>query len=81
MTKKAKYLTYIEETKKHHSLIEEIAKKSVKNAIKNTQNKLVDVTYLQGGKIVVEKPNGLITLVQQLPLKQRKVQIGEKTRI
>lgn len=50
-TENIKYLTYIEETRKYHSLIDEIAKESSEKAISVSHEKNVPVTYLEGEKL------------------------------
>ena len=53
-TENTKYLTYIEETRKHHKLIDEVAKESSEQAILISRERKVPVTYLEGEEI---KPN------------------------
>ena len=45
---RTKYLSYIEEHRKHHSVIGEVAKKSSKKAIADSHKESVPVTYLDG---------------------------------
>jgi len=52
MASKTKYLTYLEETRKHHSIIEKVAKSSTKKAIAASHKKSVPVTYMEGEEII-----------------------------
>lgn len=81
MTKKTKYLSYIEETKKHHKLIEKAAKKSSKKAVKKSRSRSVPVTYIEGENIVQEDSKGQKTILKGIKNNRRKVAIGEKTKL
>jgi hypothetical protein len=81
MATKTKYLSYIEETRKHHSIIEKVAKSSVKKAIETSHNKLVPVTYMEGEEIVKVNHLGVKSVVGVLKNNRRKVKKGDKTTI
>ncbi len=81
MTKNVKYLSYIEETKKHHQLLDKVAKKSSRKAVKNAQKKAVPVTYLEGEHIVKEDAKGKKTILKELKNNRRTVVKGEKTKL
>ncbi|MEO1053840.1 MAG: hypothetical protein AAFX87_24595 [Bacteroidota bacterium] len=81
MSKKTKYLTYIEETKKHHSHLAKVAKNSVKKAIRKSKENDVTVTYLEGNAIVSEKPNGETSIIEHIQVAPRKVKVGDTTTI
>jgi hypothetical protein len=79
--RKIEYLSYLEDTKKHHGVIEKVAREAVKKAIANAKEKSVDITYLKGEKIVKESPDGTITEIAQLPNNSRIVKVGTKAKI
>ena len=81
MAVKKKYLTYIEDTKKHHLLIEKVAKSSTKKAIAASHRKSVPVTFMEGENIVKLSPTGKKTVVGKVKNNRRKVKVGAKTRI
>ncbi len=81
MTKKVKYLSYIEETKKHHKLLDKVAKKSSRKAVKKSHQKSVPVTYLEGEHIVKEDSKGKKTILKELKNNRRKVVKGEKAKL
>lgn len=80
-TSKTKYLTYIEDTPKHHHLIKDIAKKSGKKAISKSKSNDIAVTFLEGSNIVRENSNGTTTIIEKVGITQRKVKVGSKIRI
>ena len=63
MATKKKYLTYLEEHRKHHSEIEKVAKSSTKKAIAASHRKSVPVTFMEGEKIVKVGPKGKKSVV------------------
>ncbi len=77
--KKTKYLTYIEDTRKHHPKINDAAKKSVEKAISNSQEKQIPVTYLEGVEIVKVASSGQKVTIGEIKNNRRKVKIGAKT--
>ena len=77
MAQKAKYLWYIEETKKHHPKIVNAVKSSVRKARTKTLNRNISITYLHGSKIVVEYSNGEIQELENLHIQPRKVKVGD----
>lgn len=81
MATKKKYLTYLEETKKHHSVIEAVAKSSTKKAIAASHKESVPVTFLEGKMIVKVGPKGKKTVVGTIKNNRRKVKVGAKTTI
>lgn len=78
MAKKAKYLSYIEEHRKHHSKIEKEAKTSARKAIRNSHKKAVPVTFMKGERIIRVAPSGSTRVVATLKNNRRKVKVGEK---
>ena len=78
---KTEYLSYIEETKKHLGVIEEVAKESSLDAIDDSLNNGVPVTYMEGETIVQVQKSGEQKKLKDLKLRQRKVSIGETTTI
>ncbi len=81
MAAKKKYLSYIEDTKKHHHLIEKAAEISTKKAIAISHSKSVPVTFMEGEKIVKVGPKGKRSVVGSIKNDRRKVTVGAKTRI
>lgn len=55
---KTEYLSYIEETPKHHGKISSAASIATKNARIRALKNGKYVTYLDGNKIIKEYPNG-----------------------
>ena len=58
MATKKKYLTYLEDTRKHHLEIEKVAKSSAKKAIAESHRNSVPVTFMEGETIVKVSQNG-----------------------
>lgn len=81
MATKKKYLTYLEETRKHHLVIEGVAKSSTRKAIAASHRESVPVTFMEGDKIVKVGPNGKKSIVGTVNNNRRKVKVGAKTRI
>jgi|WetSurMetagenome_2_1015567.scaffolds.fasta_scaffold179028_1 hypothetical protein len=80
MTKKVKYISYVEDTKKHHFLIAEAAKIGTKKAVKKTRQALLAVTYVDGVNIIRESPKGIKKIIGTVG-KSRKVKVGTKEKI
>jgi len=78
MSKRTKYLSYIEETRKHHGILQEVAKESVEDAISVAQQNSVAVTYMEGEEIITEEANGKKTVVGSIQNNRRKVSKGDK---
>ena len=78
MTGKTKYLTYIEETKKHHGLLAKLAKTSTKKAVMTTLGQSIPVTYMEGEEIIKVNANGKKVVVGTLANNRRKVNVGAK---
>lgn len=78
-TENTKYLTYIEETRKHHKLIDEVAKESSEQAILISRERKVPVTYLEGEEIIRVKPSGEKETIGRIENNRRKVTVGAKT--
>lgn len=81
MANKTKYLSYLEETRKHHSIIDKVAKSSTKKAIAASHKKSVPITYMEGEEILKVGPKGKKTVVGVVKNNRRKVSIGGKTTI
>lgn len=75
-----KDLSLIEDSKNNYKQLDIYAKEAVKNAIQESKNKQVEITYLSNQQIVQELPSGEIIVLKELPNKRRKVQVGSKTR-
>lgn len=81
MASKKKYLTYLEDTKKHHSIIEKVAKSSAQKAITDSHERSVPVTFLEGEEIIKVGPKGGKTVLGIVRNSRRKVKVGAKTTI
>ncbi len=81
MASKKKYLTYLEDTRKHHSEIEKVAKTSTKKAIAASHRKSVPVTFMEGEEIVKVSSKGNKSVVATVKNNRRKVKVGAKTRL
>jgi len=81
MAKRKKYLSYIEETKKHHPELRKVAKSSTAKAIKKSHAKSVPVTYMEGEEILRVSAKGKKSVVGKVKNDRRKVKVGDKTRI
>ncbi len=81
MATKKKYLSYIEETRKHHSEIQKIAKTSTRKAIAASHSKSVPVTFMEGEDIVKVGPKGKKEIVGKVKNNRRKVKVGAKTKL
>ena len=81
MATKKKYLTYLEDTRKHHLEIEKVAKSSAKKAIAESHRNSVPVTFMEGETIVKVSQNGKKSIVGTVKNNRRKVKVGAKTRI
>lgn len=78
MAKKAKYLSYIEDTPKHHNKLGAIARKATNAAKKEAHAKNLSVTYLKGESIIKEKADGSIEQIGQVENNRRKIAVGTK---
>lgn len=76
--KKTKYLSYLEETPKHHAKIGAVATESSTKAIAASLAKSVPVTYLEGETIVKVGRNGKKSVVGKVENNRRKVARGAK---
>lgn len=74
-----KYLTYIEDTRKHHSKINDAAGKSAENAISDSRKKQIPVTYLEGTEIVKVTSGKRRVIIGKIENNRRKVKVGAKT--
>jgi len=81
MASKKKYLTYLEDTRKHHSVIEKEAKSSTKKAIAASYRESVPVTFMEGEQIVKVGPKGRKSTIGKVKNNRRKVKVGTKTTI
>ena len=79
-TKRVKYLTYIEETKKQHKIIKRFAKISASKAVTRAKNKNVALVYKDGDRIVKYK-DGTISTILLLKSKSRTVKRGTSVRL
>ena len=81
MANRTKYLSYLEETRKHHSIIDKVAKSSTKKAIVASHKKSIPVTYMEGEEILKVGPEGKKTVVGVVKNNRRKVSVSGKTKI
>ncbi len=81
MAKKAKYLSYIEDTRKHHSVIDQVAKESSAKAISSSLDESIPVTYLDGEDIIQVDATGAKTTLGRVENNRRKVLVGTKTKL
>ena len=78
MKKKTEYLTYIEDTRKQHDKIQDVATKASKKALRKARKEAVSVTYLVGEEIIKEEPTGEKEVVGTYENNRRKVTVGSK---
>ncbi len=76
-SERTKYLSYIEETKKHHSMLGEVAKLSSSLAIKKNRKNSVAITFLEGEEIIKIDAEGNRIVLGSIEMNRRKVKIGE----
>ncbi len=81
MAKRAKYLSYIEDTPKHHGKLDAIAKKATKAAVEEAHAQDLAVTYLKGESIVQEHADGSIKQIGRVVNNRRKIAVGTKLTI
>lgn len=74
-------LSLIEDSVNNYKKLDVYAKKAVKNAIQDSKNKDIEITYLSNQKIVQELPSGQIIVLKELPNQRRKVKIGSKSKL
>lgn len=80
-TSKTKYLTYIEDTPKHHGLLKDIILESGKIAVTKSISNDVPITYLKEGKIVKRSSDGKLVVLRKVDTVPRNVKVGSKTTI
>ena len=73
-------LNLIEDSVNNYKKLDIYAKQAVKNAIQDSKNKDIEITYLSNQKIVQELPSGQIVVLKDLPNQRRKVKIGSKSK-
>lgn len=76
-SEKTKYLSYIEETKKYHGLLGEVAKLSSKRAIAKSKENSISITFLDGDEIIKLDVEGNRTVIGKVDNNRKKVKIGE----
>lgn len=76
-TERTKYLSYIEETKKHHSILGKVAKISSRKAIRKNKKNSVAITILEGEEIIKIDAQGNRTVIGKIENNRRKVKIGD----
>ncbi len=81
MAKRAKYLSYIEDTPKHRGKLADIARKATKAAVKEAHAKGLVVTYLKGEDIIQKSPDGTIKRIGRVVNNRRKIAVGTKLSI
>jgi hypothetical protein len=80
MTKKVAYISYVEDTRKHHGILAKAAKKATAKAVRRAKAASISITYVENGKIIAESPTGKKTIVGTVN-KSRKVKVGSKATI
>ena len=73
-------LSLIEDSKNNYKKLDIYAKQAVKNAIQESKDKQVEITYLSNQQVVQELPSGQIIVLKELPNQRRKVQVGSKAK-
>jgi len=76
--KSTKYLSYIEDTPKHHDKIADLAKKASSDAVEEALSENKTITYLKGEKIMQRSVDGKEKEIGSYPNHRRKVVIGSK---
>jgi len=76
--KSTEYLSYIEETPKHHGEIARLAKEASHKAVAEALKGDGSITYLKGDKILQRNADGQEEEVGSYPNHRRKVVIGSK---
>ena len=76
-TNRTKYLSYIEETQKYHSLLGEVAKISSIKAIAKSKRHSVDITILEGEDIVKLDAKGNREIIGKIENNRKRVKVGE----
>ena len=80
--KKTEYFSYLEDTKKHHGEIANLAVNGVKEAVKNAKSQNLNITYLKGNQIVVESPTGkVVKVIETVETSRRRVEVGSKDKL
>lgn len=77
-TNKTQYLTYIEETPKHHDLLKKIVKRSGESARKKSKSYNVSITYLEGQKIIKQDSEGNKIILKNIEQTPKTVKVGTK---
>jgi hypothetical protein len=80
MTKRVAYLAYVEDTKKHHSIIADAARKATKNAVRRAKQASLAITYVEGENIIKEYPKGRKKIIGTVAV-SRKIKIGTQEKI
>ncbi|MFN8673694.1 MAG: hypothetical protein U0457_16640 [Candidatus Sericytochromatia bacterium] len=75
---KLKYLNYIEDTKKHHKKLGDIAELATSEAFLNAKQNNIEISYLKGDFVIKETPSGEIIKTNIKLDKRRKVKVGSK---
>ncbi|MEP6795466.1 MAG: hypothetical protein ABJB16_14145 [Saprospiraceae bacterium] len=78
--RKIDYITYIEDTKKHHKLIGLAAKEGTQKAVRKSRQSEVSITYVDGVNIIKEFPSGRMRILGTI-VSGRKVKVGTKEKI
>jgi len=56
--KRTEYLSYIEDTPKHHHKLEKLAQEASRKAIEEAKANNIAITYFDGESIICEQPDG-----------------------
>lgn len=78
--KKVAYISYIEDTKKHHDLIAQAALKGTQRAVRRSKKASISITYIDGLEIVKESPRGRRRVIDTIGARRR-VKVGTKEKI
>ena len=65
--KKSDYLTYIEETRKHHKKLKKTAADATRKARKIAFSHNNYITYLENNQIIKEYPDGRKRVIKRIP--------------
>ncbi len=72
------YLSYIEETPKHYSILKRVAADGVRRSVANSKEKGLYITYREGDAIVREYPDGRKEVIENLENNDIQVEVGAK---
>jgi hypothetical protein len=74
--KKSQYLSYIEETRKHHTILNSVASSATRDAVSTARAQSLTITYREGVSIVREDISGRKVIVGKIEEPSIKVTKG-----